>query len=268
MSENRTKKAHIIVVSNEKGGTGKSTISMHLATLLLYEGYNVATIDMDGRQGTFTKYIENRKKYNQKSYINLPISYHLSFSIDDEDGSNPELIGRHIKDLAKKYDAIIIDTPGTKNYLFDEAHKYADTLITPISDSLLDLNVMADIDFNTKKIGKPGHYANHIWDVKKYLAARNKPYLNWVVAGNRISSFNSKNKTKVMEYLERLSKLYGFKLFFGIKDRAIYKELFLDGLTILDMNNDRLKMKMSISHIAAKREIRKLAELISADSGE
>lgn len=264
MSENKSKKSHIIVVSNEKGGTGKSTISMHLATLLLYEGYNVATIDMDGRQGTFTKYIDNRKKYNQLNNTKLPVSYHLSFSIDDKQESIPELIRKNINELSKTYDAIVIDTPGTKNCLFDEAHKYADTLITPISDSLLDLNVVADIDFSTKKIGKPGHYAEHIWDVKKYLASKNKPFLNWVVVGNRISPFNSKNKTAVLEYLEKLSKLYGFKLYFGIKDRVIYKELFLSGLTVLDMQNDKIKMRMSISHIAAKREIRSVGELISA----
>lgn len=266
MSDNKTKKAHIIVISNEKGGTGKSTLSMHIATILLYEGYKVATIDMDGRQGTLTKYVNNRKKFDPLNRSKLPAPYHLSFSIDDEEGSKEELIRRHINELSKTYDAIVIDTPGTKNYLFDEAHKYADTLITPISDSLLDLNVIADIDFNSKKIGKPGHYAEHIWEVKKYLASQNKPYLNWIVVGNRLSVFNSKNKTAVFEYLEKLSKLYGFKLFFGIKDRVIYKELFLDGLTVLDMKNDKLKMKMSISHIAAKREIRNVAELISADS--
>ena len=44
-------KAHIIVVGNEKGGTGKSTISMHLIVNLLKDGFKVASIDLDGRQG-------------------------------------------------------------------------------------------------------------------------------------------------------------------------------------------------------------------------
>ena len=48
----------------------------------------------------------------------------------------------------------------------------------------------------------------------------------------------------------------------GFKDRVIYKELFLEGLTVLDMQTDELKRKMSVSHIAAKREIRALAEFI------
>lgn len=167
-----------------------------------------------------------------------------------------------ISKLLDNYDAVIIDTPGTKNYLFEEAHRFADTLITPISDSLIDLNVLADIDFENEKIGQPGHYANYIWEVKKYLASLGKPYLNWIVVGNKLSSYNSRNKQTVFKYLEKMSKLYGFRLAEIIKDRVIYRELFLEGLTVLDMQHPDLRFKMSVSHIAAKREIRALAEFI------
>ena len=59
-----------------------------------------------------------------------------------------------------------------------------------------------------------------------------------------------------------MSKLYGFRLAEIIKDRVIYRELFLEGLTVLDMQHPDLRLKMSVSHIAAKREIRALAEFI------
>lgn len=257
----KNKKAHIIVISNEKGGTGKSTVSMNLAVILMYEGFNVATIDMDGRQATLKKYIKNRENFNKINKTNLQIPAHKTFSIDGNEKENINNISQEISKMAKEFDVIIIDTPGSKNYLFDEAHKYADTLITPISDSLIDLSVFADIDLKTKKIIKPSHYTEHIWDVKKYLAAQGKPFLNWIVVGNKLSPFNSKNKNIVFEYLEKLSKLYGFRLCWGMKDRTIYKEMFLEGLTVLDMKHE--KMKMTISHMAAKREIRKLAEFIS-----
>ena len=52
---------HIIVFGNEKGGTGKSTIGMHVIVYLLKMGMKVASIDLDARQGTLTRYIENRK---------------------------------------------------------------------------------------------------------------------------------------------------------------------------------------------------------------
>ena len=262
MNSKTSKKSHIIVISNEKGGTGKSTISMHLAIKLLNEGFSVATIDLDGRQGTLSKYIENREKFCQAKNVTLKTPSHHRFAPSEDVITSQYEILSKIKELSLQFDAIIIDTPGTKNYLFDIAHLHADTLITPISDSLIDLNVMADIDFGNEKIRKPGHYASFVWETKKQLAAQGKPYLNWIVVGNKISSFNSNNKKIVFQYLEQISKLYGFRFLDGLKDRVIYKELFLEGLTVLDMKNDVLKHKMNMSHVAAKREVRSLAEFI------
>lgn len=267
--ETEQKRAHIIVISNEKGGTGKSTISMHLAIKLMQEGFSVATFDLDGRQGSLSKYIENRRRFKEDKNLSLPIPDHCKIIPEENpylQAQARETFGAQIKQRQNSFDAIIIDTPGTKNYLFDEAHKYADTVITPISDSLIDLNVIAEIDYQTDRVLKPGHYSNFIWDVKKFLASQGKPYLNWIVSGNKLSSFNSKNKIAVFSQLEKLSKLYGFRLFSGLKDRVIYKELFLEGLTVLDMGQPELKCKMSVSHIAAKREINALAEFISPEN--
>lgn len=264
-NESENKKAHIITISNEKGGTGKSTISMHLAIKLMQEGFSVATFDLDGRQGSLSKYIDNRKKYCEAKGLSLPIPNHTRISPEDNHYLIPparEKLALQIYDAATKYDAIIIDTPGTKNYLFEEAHKFSDTVITPISDSLVDLNVLADIDYENERIRMPGHYANFIWDTKKYLASQGKSYLNWIVTGNKLSSYNSKNKALVFSYLEKIAKLYGFRFITGLRDRVIYKELFLEGLTVLDMQENSLKMKMTISHLAAKREIKALAEFI------
>lgn len=252
------KKTHTIVISNEKGGTGKSTIAMHLAMKLLYEGFSVATVDMDGRQGTLTHYIENRRNLRKELKISLKSPDHLCFCPVEDYNDIPlhtECVTKEIELLKGHYDAIIIDTPGSKNYLFDEAHKFADTLITPISDSLVDLDVI-------NQDGKAGNYASYIWEVKKHLASQGKPFLNWIVVGNKVSVFNSRNKNFVFEKLQELSTRYGFRVASQIKDRVIYRELFLQGLTVLDMNNEVLKSRLTTSHIAAKQEIRSLAEFI------
>ena len=157
---------------------------------------------------------------------------------------------------------VIIDTPGNKNYLFEEAHKFADTLITPMSDSLIDLNVISEIDFAHPDDRHAGRYAQYIWEVKKYLAALGKPMLNWIVVGNKKSSLNSRNKNQVFGYLEKAAKTYGFRVAPAIRDRVIYKELFLQGLTVLDLSHEALKCRLSVSHIAAKQEIKSLAEFI------
>ena len=259
------KVAHTIVVSNEKGGTGKSTISLHLAVKLLQEGFKVATIDLDGRQGTLSQYLAIRELFCFKNGIKLPSPQHFKIAPTEDYNHIAEhaaCVEMQIKSLQPLYDAIIIDTPGNKNYLFELGHKFADTLITPIGDSLIDLNSISEIDFTTGKAGKPGCYANYIWDVKKYLAAQGKNYLNWIVVGNKISNTRSNNKMIVFDYLQQLAKLYGFRVCEGFKDRVIYKELFLEGLTVLDMQNDLLKRRMTLSHIAAKQEIKRLAEFI------
>lgn len=259
------KNAHIIVVSNEKGGTGKSTISMHLAIKLMQEGFAVAVIDMDGRQGTLSRYVENRRNFCKTSGINLITPQLVTIAPADDFSQTAEHlkeIEQTVANMKKQYDALIIDTPGNKNYLFDKAHQFADTLITPMSDSLIDLNVLAEIDGMHPDSKKAGHYAQFVWEIKKQLAARGKPLLNWIVVGNKVSSYNSRNKNQVFEYLSNLAKIYGFRVAPNIKDRVIYKELFLQGLTVLDLNCEHLKHKMSISHIAAKQEIKNLAEFI------
>jgi len=56
-------KLHVIVVGNEKGGSGKSTTVMHLAVALLRQGRRVAVADLDARQGTISRYFENRRRH-------------------------------------------------------------------------------------------------------------------------------------------------------------------------------------------------------------
>ena len=257
--------AHIIVIGNEKGGTGKSTIAMHLAIKLLNEGYAVATMDFDGRQGSLSKYIQNRKNFCAAGGLHLGIPEHYIVKPSADYSRIPEDLERiHslIMDLRSRYDAIIIDTPGGKNYLFEAAHQYADTLITPMTDSLVEMGTIADIDLDTLRVKAPGHYADFVWETKKFLAAHGKNGLNWIVCGNKISPTRSRNKDFIFEQLGKIGKMYGFRFCTGLKDRVIYRELFLEGLTVLDMNQPGLNRRMTTSHLAAKIEIKNLAEFI------
>lgn len=257
--------AHIIVIGNEKGGTGKSTIAMHLAIKLLNEGFSVATMDFDGRQGSLSKYVQNRKNFCTANGLHLGIPEHYIVKPSADYAKIPDDLNRiHdlIMDIRGRYDALIIDTPGSRNYLFEAAHQYADTLITPMTDSLVDMGAIADIDVATSRVKAPGHYADFVWETKKFLAAHGKNYLNWIVCGNKISATRSRNKDFVFEHLENIGKIYGFRFCHGLKDRVIYRELFLEGLTVLDMNQPGLNRRMTTSHLAAKIEIKNLAEFI------
>src|SRR5580704_12617755 len=68
--------AHVIVLGNEKGGSGKSTTAMHVAVALLRAGQRVATIDLDSRQKSFTHYIENRRDWADRTGIKLDVPKH------------------------------------------------------------------------------------------------------------------------------------------------------------------------------------------------
>src|SRR3974390_2950093 len=68
--------AHVIVLGNEKGGSGKSTTAMHVAVALLQAGQRVATIDLDSRQKSFTHYIDNRREWAMRTGIKLEVPVH------------------------------------------------------------------------------------------------------------------------------------------------------------------------------------------------
>lgn len=263
------KNAKIIIIGNEKGGTGKTTLTMNLIIAILEKGFNVSSIDIDGRQGTLTKYIKNRTNFAKEHNIKLEIPNHISIAPAPADTITQEVIKQDVESLKAKIeelktisDVIIIDTPGSDNYLSKPALMMADMLITPLNDSLLDLDVLADIDVKKKQILKPSIYAEKLWDVRKERALINKKPLDWVVLKNRVLHFNSKNKKLMDKLLSELSNRIKFSYIDGLGERTIYKELFLDGLTVQDMKKEGIKLPMTTSHLNARREVRSLINSI------
>lgn len=257
--EKMSNNSYVIVVGNEKGGSGKSTLSIHLAIAYLYAGYKVATIDLDGRQGTLTHYIENRIRYANDNHLKLPMPEHLvvtpsQFSNKRSSAEDEEQLDAEIQDLKKEYDIVIIDTPGTFSHLSNAGHKNADILITPVNDSLVDIDVIANIDPYTKKIISESQYTNNIRDIQKKRKELGKQDLRWIVLRNRISHIDAKNKREIDAILKLLQTEIGFTYISGIGERVVYREMFLKGLTILDLMEIG-KDEISLSHIAAKNEL-------------
>src|ERR1700752_3088384 len=75
----RPRSAFCVVLGNEKGGSGKSTVAMHIAIALIKSGQRVATIDLDTRQKSFTHYIENRRAWARHVGRDLGIPDHFCF---------------------------------------------------------------------------------------------------------------------------------------------------------------------------------------------
>jgi chromosome partitioning protein len=266
-----TKKTHVIVLGNEKGGAGKTTTAMHLITNLLYDGYKVSSIDIDSRQRSLSTYLENRRSYATKNDIKLPLPTHFIINksrLDSEGEAKKDETERfveHLKKASENSDFVVIDAPGNDTYLSRLAHSYADTIITPINDSFIDLSVLAKVDDEAFKVERHGVYSEMVWEAKIYRAKRDKGEIDWVVLRNRLTNLDATNKRNMAIALANFSKRVGCRLAEGFSERVIYRELFLKGLTLLDVADGKT-ISLKLSHVAARQEFRQFMDFLRLNS--
>lgn len=260
-----TKQPHCIVLGNEKGGTGKSTVSMHVIVHLLRLGFSVASIDVDARQGTLSRYIAHRQESAKARGFPLPMPHHQAImKSTHETRAQAEEDEQNRFDTAMAavmdHDFLVIDTPGNDTYLSRLAHSHAHTVITPLNDSFIDLDMLAHVSQN-QEIIKPSTYAEMVWEQKKRRLMRgDKTSFDWIVVRNRLSHVSARNKEEMQSILEKLAQRIGFRYGAGFGERVIFRSLFLSGLTLLDMKD--MDMDLSLSHVAARQELRDLLKLI------
>lgn len=261
--------AHIITVGNEKGGSGKSTTALHLAVYLLYQGFSVATIDVDSRQQTLTRYVRNRRATADasKREVLMPKHVHLPTAWGDSITENQrvelDIFERTMNGLNNEVDFVVIDTPGFDGNLARLAHGAADTLITPINDSMIDIDVLARID---PKTGAPLEASPYTRNVHKARAERQKTgrNLDWVLVRNRISNLASNNASRVQDLVDSLAGGLGCRVAAGIAERVIFRSLFLSGMTVFDpLDAEMLGSAPSISHVNARHEYRALVAALT-----
>ena len=258
-------KARVIVVGNEKGGTGKSTLSMHLIVSLLHAGRSVGSIDIDARQATLTRYIQNRRARKDFAELELACPDHVALPPSADQAADEARLLETIGRLTAAHDVVVIDTPGSDHYLSRLGHSFADVLVTPLNDSLVDLDVLARVDPQTMRIARPSHYAEMVWETKKARAMRGeKAVVDWIVLRNRLAHLDARNKQNMEKLLAELSRRVGFRVVPGLGERVIYRSLFLEGLTLLDLRHKELGFEMSMSHVAARQELRAVVDAIGA----
>jgi chromosome partitioning protein len=267
----------VIVVGNEKGGAGKSTIAVHLATALLYGGAKVALLDLDLRQCTSMRFFENRAAWVAGNGVTLPQP--LQFRLSEDDialAAAPEA------DQVAKFEAafvaareaadfILIDTPGGDTAISRMAHGLADLIVTPMNDSFVDFDMLGHVDPVTMELQKPSLYSLTVWEARKARAlSGQRQALDWVVLRNRLATTEARNRKRVEDRLTALSKRVGFRMGPGLRDRVIYRELFPFGLTIADLSPQVRPVPVSLQHLAARQELRALMHSLglSAYSGE
>jgi chromosome partitioning protein len=255
--------AYIIVFGNEKGGSGKSTTAMHVMSALLRSGFAVGALDLDVRQRTLQRYVENRQEYIDRHNVALPMPEIINLKTPAEMGLEPgneatvKSFQAALLQLDEKNDFIVIDCAGAHSHLAELAHAMADTLVTPMNDSFIDFDLLARIDPEKGRVVGPSVYSEMVWDARKARAETGARPMEWVVVRNRVGAQNMINKRKVGAALKDLARRIGFRIAPGFSDRVVFREMFPLGLTLLDMK-DVGGGKMNISNVAARQEVRDL----------
>jgi chromosome partitioning protein len=241
---------HFIVFANEKGGTGKSTTAVHAAIALAATGHNVAALDLDSRQRTMTRYLENRDATMRR--LNKPLPQARYAVLEEQ---THEKLDVTIRELSEGTDVIVIDTPGRDDPIARAAILKADTLVTPMNDSFVDLDLIGQVHPENYKITKPSFYAELIWNSRTQRAKNTGRSVDWVVLRNRLQHIESHNLRRVGAALDELARRVGFRVIPGLGERVIYRELFPKGLTLLDYEH---LGEVGIGHITARQELREM----------
>jgi chromosome partitioning protein len=246
--------AHRIVFANEKGGTGKSTTAVHVAIALAYQGAKVAAIDLDPRQRTLYRYLENRVETERRREIALPGARFAVYDGDDL-GELDDLA----EQIAEGYDFLVFDTPGRDDAFARHVATTADTLVTPLNDSFVDFDLLGQVDSETFKVKRLSFYAEVMWEARKQRSLKTinegRRELDWVVVRNRVQHVEARNMRRIDGALQELSKRAGFRIAGGLSERVIFRELFPSGLTLLDKG---YLGDLGTSHLVARQEVRGL----------
>ena len=259
--------AHVIVLGNEKGGTGKSTLAMHVSVALLKAGQRLATIDLDSRQRSFSRYIENRRAWMERAGIELELPTHYQIAraegarLEDNEAAEFACFAEAITAVEHSHDFVVIDTPAADTYLSRLAHAMADTLVTPLNDSFVDFDVLGCVDGATFAVTSVSHYAEMAREARRQRRLVDGGLTDWIVVRNRLALLASRNKRLVGEGLSELGLRLGFRVAEGFAERLVYREFFPRGLTALD-NLDEITLgeRPSLLHVTARQEVRSLVE--------
>ena len=262
----------VIVVGNEKGGAGKSTLAIHIVTALLHAGKRVAIIDLDLRQRSMAKFFANRAAWmaGNGQVLPMPVEPDMGDGKALARADETEQMARFQAAMAQaraEADVILIDTPGGDTLLSRTAHGLADQIVTPMNDSFVDFDLLGQIDPVTLELLKPSIYSESVWEARKHRAITEgrSAAIDWIVVVNRMAVAAARNRQRLEERMEKLARRVGFRIGPGLRDRVIYRELFPFGLTVADLSNEVRPVAVSLAHVAARQEMRNLMLALGLD---
>lgn len=261
----------VIVIGNEKGGAGKSTLAIHIVTGLLHAGRRVGIIDLDLRQRSMERFFSNRVAWTAANghVLPQPVIPDMGDGKALAKAEEAEQLARFETAMAQlqDVDVILIDTPGGDTSLSRAAHGLADQIVTPMNDSFVDFDLLGQVDPVTLDLVKPSIYSESVWEARKHRAITQgrQATIDWIVVTNRLAVAEARNRRRLEERMQKLAKRVGFRVGPGLRDRVIYRELFPFGLTVADLSNDIRPVAVSLAHVAARQEMRNLMQALGLD---
>lgn len=262
----RRYRARVVVIGNEKGGAGKSTLAALIAISMLYRGQRVSVIDLDLRQQSLSRLLANRRRWLPAAGVEAPspLEYKLvddPARIADDQPTALRLFEEAMTMAMGDSDLIIIDTPGGDTAVSRAAHLQADLIVTPMNDSFVDFDVIGNVDPVTMRLIRPSHYAETILNARAMRAQHNRR-LDWVVVRNRLAGADTNNRERVGKALNSLAEEVGFRIGPPLRERVAYREMFPFGLTLADVSPRLRPDNMSSPKLAARQEVNALLEAL------
>lgn len=252
--------AQVIAIGNEKGGTGKSTTAIHIATGLTLRGKKVACLDLDGRQATLSRFLQNRRAASEGSQGGLTVpSYRRvdpssAANLSEAEGEEQERFDQAFAELGD-CDVVVVDTPGHRSHLARLAHARANVLITPINDSFIDIDALADIDRLRREVRAPSDYCRMVGQERERRRGEAGADLDWIVTRNRVGQLDSRNTREMTTLLAALSERMGFRVQPGFSERVVFRELYYRGLTLFDLAEEQVAHSGRASLRRARSEV-------------
>lgn len=241
---------HVIVFANQKGGVGKSTLAFHAAIALCDVGKKVAVIDLDHGQATLSGALINREATCRLLKIGLPTPRFATVS-----HSSGAYLAQEIARIGSDCNYVVIDLAGGDSPITRRAVAMADTLVTPVNSSFADIDLLGQFDATTMRLKRLGRFARLVNGIGQAREDRSMAVADWIVMPNRIRRSGSNNEISIGDSLAHLAEIAGYRIGKGMCERVAYRELFLFGLTHLDLK--RIP-HLARAKLAAKHEIEQL----------
>ena len=221
---------HVIVFANEKGGVGNSTLAFHTAIALSDSGKKVAVIDLDHGQATLSGALGNREATCRLLKVGLPTPRYVAFW-----QTSAACLSQEIARIGSDCAYVLIDVAGGDSPIARRAIAMADTLVTPVSSSFADIDLLGQFDAISLRLKRLGRFSKLVDGLRKARIDAHLPDLDWLIVPNRSRHSGSNNEAIISQALVKLAAIAGFRIAQGLGERVAYRELFLYGLTHFDL---------------------------------